>query len=372
MTRRKSFRLSLPAELVKYPNQEAWEAARNADPKRIGGSDIANLWGVGYGTPLGLWQEIQRRRRGDPPAEIEPGLADRFALGHYLEPYVRAQAARELGQPVLSPKDFGAEYHQLLPEDDPIWGSPVVREHVAVTLDAVTLDPETGRAIPVELKTVDVAAAGGWPLDRPHPAAALQAATQAVVMRSGYAYVYAMIGYGTGPQQRRLYRVNVPDGFVDELSRRLVEFFGAVEAGEPPELRPEDNERISRMFPAATPGKVIYLPPGLGRAILQREEAKSQIAVLEKQVDAAEAEIKMALKDAETGILQGTDVAVTYPTVTKIEKPRLGPKVVTYRRLSVRQVRKDELQRAIPPGEEDHGRADTGVSEAPGDSGSPE
>ena len=111
------------------------------------------------------------------------------------------------------------------------------------------------------------------------------------------------------------------------------------------------------MFPAATPGKVIFLPAHLGRAVLEREDAKAQIATMEKQVDLAEAQIKMALQDAETGIIQGTDVAVTYPTIAKVEKPRLEPKTVTYRRLSVRQVKKDELQRAITPGEESDGGA---------------
>ena len=352
MTRRKSFRLSLPADMTTYPDEAAWLEARETDRQRLGGSDIANLWGVGYGSPLSLWQEVRRRRAGEPAPAPDAGLADRFAIGHYLEPYVRSLAERELDQPVLAPADWGGEYHRFTAQDDPVWGHPAIRDHIAVTLDGLTLEPGTGRAVPVELKTVDPAAAGGWPLDRPHPAAALQAATQAVILRSDYAYVYAMIGYGTGQQQRRLYRVNVPDGFVDELSRRLLAFFEAVEVGEPPELTPEDNRRLTEMFPAATPGKVIFLPAHLGRAVLEREDAKAQIATLEKRVDLAEAQIKMALQDAETGIIQGTDVAVTYPTITKVEKPRLEPKTVTYRRLSVRQVKKDELQRAITPGEE--------------------
>jgi len=164
-----------------------------------------------------------------------------------------------------------------------------------------------------------------------------------------------MVGYGTGERSRRLYRVNVPPGFVDELARRLGEFFGYVEAGAPPEAGPQDHETIKAMFPAAAPGKTIWLPQGLARTIIEREDKKSQMSVLDKEVSALDAQIKLAMRDAETGVVQGTDLAVSYPTITKTEPARPEPRVSTYRRLSIRQATTEDLQRAIEPGEEEHG-----------------
>lgn len=352
---RKRTPLVFPAEVLKYRSRDEWEKTRNSDPERIGASDVANLWGVGYGSPLSLWREILRRRDGLPEEPISEGLAARFEIGHYLEPYVRELAAREIeGYQVLSPEQAGLGHHRILPDDDPLSLHPAITRHVAVTLDAVAYHKGSG-IVPVELKTVDPGAVSGWPEDRPHPAAALQAATQAVVLRSGFAYVYAMVGYGTGERSRRLYRVEVPRGFADELGRRLLEFFRSVEVREPPEPTPKDTETISKMFPAAIPGKTIYLPAELAKAAIQREEWKRQVSVLEDKIGDADAKLKLAMQDAETGIITGTDVAVAYPTITRVEKPRLEPKVTTYRRLSIRQATKQDYQRALGPGEEEHG-----------------
>lgn len=354
MPRRKAVPLDLPVALEKYKNRAAWEAARNSDSDRIGASDVPNLWGLGYSSPLSLWRELLRRRHGEAPDPIEPDLARRFALGAYLEPYVCDLARQEIGTgQVYSAADLGLAYHRALPDDDPML-PPEITRRVAVTLDGVVVE-EGGEIVPLELKTVDVGASAGWPLDRPHPAAALQAATQAIVLKASHAYVFAMVGYGTGERSRRLYRVNVPPGFVDELARRLGEFFGYVEAGAPPEAGPQDHETIKAMFPAAAPGKTIWLPQGLARTIIEREDKKSQMSVLDKEVSALDAQIKLAMRDAETGVVQGTDLAVSYPTITKTEPARPEPRVSTYRRLSIRQATTEDLQRAIEPGEEEHG-----------------
>ena len=122
-----------------------------------------------------------------------------------------------------------------------------------------------------------------------------------------------MIGYGDTPEERRLYRVEVPPAYGSTLKAALEDLYGRVERQEPPAVSTAyDADLIASMYPREAPGKVVTLPAEVEDWIVAHEALTKARTELSKQIDTSKARFEQALGDAACGIVPGGKRAIRW------------------------------------------------------------
>ena len=286
---------------------EEWLRGRQ---QYVGASDVAGILGLGdarYHSPVRVW--------ASKVGEVDVSTSVSAQMGHHLEPLILDEAGRRLGGPVLHCGDEDLTLkHPRIP--------------LAVHLDGLWQDDETGQQIPIEAKfstgdegrsySYDIAL--GWDMleawlrdkSRPYPAGTIQSAyyvqvqAQLSCTEAPYAYIAAAIGARGGcqllmglpvdPQGFRLLKVWRDEELIKQIEAAVPAFWAKhVEANEPPpEMTAPDLDALKRAFFTSRDGEPADLPD-LAKHCRQLTELRSQIKDLQSLAKAEEAQIRARL-----------------------------------------------------------------------------
>lgn len=275
-------RSSMDCIIDRYLNEADWLAARQS---RIGASDTAGIFGVGYADQSGatVWDSKLR-----PPEEPTPAKRKLFKIGKMMEPTLRAIFTEETGLPCESLGDFTICTHPDLP-----W--------LGASLDGVTEHPEHGPAV-VELKNVSNFAREEWDSDEPPLKYGVQVQHQLAVTGCARGYLLGLIG-GNEPIVKVIDR---NERFITAMLARLEEFWGYVQRRE---LPPVDESRatsqlLAKLWPRDNATSIL-LPAEATEWDRELTEAKAAIKAAEAVKTAAENKLKAALGENAYGDLPG-------------------------------------------------------------------
>lgn len=180
-----------------------------------GGSDVANICGVGYISPLEVWL----KKTGKRPSVVEN---DQMRLGSYMEPFLLDMLERRLNKRILP-------VNQVWQHENRPW--------MIVSPDAVTQDAEL-----VEFKTHKIYASQYWDENTASDSAMCQAHWGLAVSDCKAIYCAALIGGDTDKfYHPRFERDNQVMG---QLIERVEAFRELVKADIPPQAGAGDADLI--------------------------------------------------------------------------------------------------------------------------------
>jgi len=250
---------------------EEWKAARM---KGIGGSDAAAAIGVSrWKSPLQLYLE--------KAGEIEqPEAGEAAYWGNVLEAIVADEFTKRTGKKVQ-------RVNRILIHPE--------HEHMIANIDRRVV----GENAILECKTTGAWNAKEWEGDDIPAEYVIQVMHYLAVTGAEKAYFAVLIG-----GNRFAWKEIARD---EELIAMMVEreraFWDCVETETPPQISESKAELhgdiMNRLYPDATAGTSIELPPQLADIIEQLTDVKARIKELEISQDYLENQIKDAMKDAE-------------------------------------------------------------------------
>jgi len=295
--------------------REEWLAERR---KRVQASDIPNLLGVGYLSPLEVWAEKLGKIE---PTEETIGMK----VGTALEPVIAKELERAVGYPV-SPED---KYRMIS------------SGQYGATLDAVvTADPFR---YPAEFKTV-MHHHDRWTEEQPDIAAYLQLQWQLMLTEAPYGYIAALLlPSSNGPLHYRI------DADLDlHVKLRLVadQFLERLASNTPPPVTDSEGawQTIQALYPRSVP-KTVELPEEAASIMDCYQAAKELEKHWSEQADQSKAKLGELMGDAEVGIVRGAQRAWSWKSQSRKEHV---VKASTFR--VAREVKWDErYERLLPP-----------------------
>lgn len=273
-----------------FPDEAAWLAARRAG---IGGSDAAAVLGLSpFDTPLAVYA----RKLGlmDDTAETP---AMRF--GKLLEPIIADEYVRETNRTLRDPGRYTIARSETHP-------------FLFATLDREILTAD-GKDVPalLEIKSTNAFRADDW-LEEPPAHVQIQGQHQLLVTGRAWMSFAVLIG----GNDFRWVDVARNDKFIAVLEARLAEFWRRLELRDPPPAGAEDKDVLAALYPQEAEGTRIALPGEAMTWDADRAVAAAEAKRWTRIKDEAEAKIKAALGDAESGTLpDGT--GYTWATVTR-------------------------------------------------------
>jgi len=282
----------MTARALVLPDRAAWLAARR---EGIGGSDAAAALGLSpYRTPLELYAE----KRGLLEANVE---SEAMRWGRILEPAVADRYVEETQRTLGPAAPFTILVH---PE----------RPYLRATLDREILAAD-GKVVPavLEVKTTNAFRADDW-LEEPPPHVLIQGQHQLLV--TGRAWVsFAVL---IGGQTFRWADCDRNDAFIAALQERLAAFWRRVELHDPPPPVAEDRDVLALLYPKEDPERIVDLPAIASTWDSDRDVALAELKKWQRVRDTAEAQIKAAMGEAESGYLPDGG-RYTWRTVTREE-----------------------------------------------------
>lgn len=265
------------------PGSPAWLKAHEG---KIGGSDIACLFGVGRKTPLRLWAELTGKVEREDISKlpyVRRGIA--------LEPVVKALYTEVTGRPVLATPGLIA--HPTLP-----W--------LAGTPDGmVEINGDLGV---FEAKTLGFFKKKDWAEEQIPLAYQIQCHLYLVLTGTEQASIAAMPIDDSEDEEPILYRdFLISPIFADRMMDAVVEFREKHWMTDiPPEGNWEkDRETIKRMFPRESTGRTVEMTDRIVELWAQKEQLASAKTNVEKELKAVTGEIEAFLGDAEYAIGPG-------------------------------------------------------------------
>lgn len=277
-----------------YPNvvadtaemtREQWLEARR---RGVGGSDAAAVLGVSPWTSrYSLWRD----KTDDVPRVVKQTAAMTF--GNQMEPVIAGMFNEQTGMQVMS--------------DTNLYSHP---EHnfMLANLDGLisTTNNDTPDAV-LEVKTSRMV----W--DRVPDYYVSQVQHYMAVTNLGVAYVAALFG----GEEFTWFEVPRNDQYIDRLVNEEAAFWEAVTKAVEPDIDgSEATYNAIRKSYDALQGKSVELPANVNELIEWRASAKELVGQYEKEVREAESKIMEALKDADTGTINGKTV-VTWREQTR-------------------------------------------------------
>ena len=261
----------------------------------IGSSDAAAVCGLDpYRSPY----EVFLEKRGEAPPKPETRA---MWLGKQLEPIVANLFTQETGWPVR--RRQAILQHRKLP-----W--------MLCNLDRRTRD-DTGRWVPLELKTTAQWHEADWPAGDCPDAYRVQVAHQLAVDGADHGYLAVLIG----GREFRWLRIDRDPELEASLIALESEFWAHVERGEPPPLSgsPAEEALLTRLYPTVARPDPIALPPEVAPYVALYWAAKSERDAAEARMEAAATQLKAALRDAAEAWWDGPDGTwrVTWKPVTR-------------------------------------------------------
>lgn len=287
-----------PPLLEKFATREEWLAARRTG---VGGSDIAAILGKSpWRSPIQIWaskvglDEVTKDKDDKEPI--------RLRLGNELEPVVAKVLAEESG---------------LVVERTPF---TIARDPDRPTLicspDGFAKSKD-GDPVLVELKTADSSKAEEWEEGVPEDYV-MQVNHNLGVTGLGMAFVGCLIG---GTRDFRWAVVERDEGMIETLRDRALAFweFVRTEQSPPPTGHEGDTKALNARFPRPEPGKVIALPAEMLELTWDLQRLSAQQKELEEEIERKRNEVRVAMADAEEGILPGDSGKWTWKTQSRKE-----------------------------------------------------
>jgi len=250
-----------------------------------GGSDVANISGLGWDSPLAVW--LRKTGKTSPVKQN-----DQMAYGKHLEPFVRGLLAERVGKLI-------SEVNQIWqhPEHDWMIGSP---------------DCLVGENELAELKTHKIYADDYWDEDRASDSALCQLQWYLGVSDMDGGYCAALIGGDCD----KFYSPHFEKDqvLIDQMIERVEAFRELVKADTPPDAGPGDAKLIREFLcPEVEKEKEIDLTERHTDTIRrykdltdERKEAKKGVSVLESEINSIKNQLLCDCQGAGT-ILIGDD-----------------------------------------------------------------
>jgi putative phage-type endonuclease len=247
----------------------------------LGGSDAAPALGLSpWKSPLQLY--LEKIGEGDP---VEENDAMRFGI--LLEPVVRDEYARRTGRNVI----FGQRAYRS-------------SEHpfMLANLDGMAIG-EDRRVL--EVKTARDDREWGEPgTDNVPQAYLLQVTHYMIVTGAQLADIAVLIG----GSDFRIYTVPLKPELAELVIEGERQFWDAVERRDPP--APSTLAEINLRWRASN-ARTVDLPPNVAKAVERLAELRDQTQAIEEEAERCEAIVKMEMRDADTGLIDGVP-AVTW------------------------------------------------------------
>jgi len=293
------------------PGSPAWLAAHEG---KIGGSDIACLFGVGRKTPLRLWAEWTKKVERDDISKLP-----HIRRGVALEPVVKALYTEVTDRPVLATPGLIA--HPTLP-----WlaGTPDGMVYVGGDLGVW------------EAKTMGFFKKRDWADEQVPLAYQIQVHLYMILTGTEKASIAAMPIDDSEDEEPVLWRDLVINPiFADRMMDTVIEFHDKHLVTEiPPEGNWEkDRETIKRMFPREVPGQVVEMTDEAIQRWAHKEELASMKTAISKELDAETAWLEAFIGNA--GLAIGPNYDLKY-----VEESVKGYTVEPKTKRQIRKVKK--------------------------------
>lgn len=289
----------LPAHgvLNKYPDREAWLAARQPACKgghgQIGGSGAAALYDIGYRSTVELW--AYHTGLDDAP-HFDNGNMRR---GRKLEPILLGELAEETGWQVEH-----WPQHWTVSDPDPTLRLTTTPDGLAVVTGdhRWSMPFDRGELIAVEIKTANEWAHKRWPrgaggelLIPGHYEVQTQSTLRCLGIRRGVLFVL----FGSDFDAVECIPYERHDGFQAAFAERLRWFWDLVESGERPPIDGSEStlQVLKRLYPVAD-GTICELPGDADLWAQQFEELGQQISKAEKERDVVKNRLIAAIGDS--------------------------------------------------------------------------
>lgn len=299
---------TIPAD----PNDPAWHEARRTF---IGASDAPAVLGISpWATPLDVW--ASKLNIGQ---QFEGNLST--DMGHALEQMIADEWCKQSGKTLIAPRATVRHY------DHP---------NIAASVDREVSDP--GDYELVECKYVGPTTAHQWRNGVPVYVQA-QCQVQMAVTGAKRVHVAALI-VDYGPQFFTAV-IERDDNVIDEIIGRLNQFWADhIEAGARPDtdgMNPDQvRRRLEQMYQPPADANPVRLPHELATLVAELKRTKALKRDLEKQIAAAENELRLFMVDnaaTDAFIDDNQKPAVTWRTV---ERSGYQVEPTSYQKLTVR------------------------------------
>lgn len=267
-------------DVIQCADRAEWLTWRR---KGIGGSDAPVVAGV---SPWKGLMELFADKTG--MTELSDIENEFLEWGLRLQPVIAQAYAEKTGRKIIDLGQFTIVRSRTLP-----WQ--------IASLDYLDVD-EHGEEGLLEIKNTSAYKLDEWEEEAPL-AYQVQWQHQAGVTGKRRGAIATLIG---GNHFRYVDMVR-DDGFITNLTAAEARFWNLVETEQPPDVDGTDStaQVIARLFPREEQGKVIALPHDAIQWDVDRSSVMAQIKELEARKKEIDARLKLAIGDAEKGILPG-------------------------------------------------------------------
>jgi putative phage-type endonuclease len=267
--------------VIRFADREAWLAARQSG---IGGSEVAIILGASkWGTPYSLWA----RKTGIDPGDDNDN--DVLEFGRLVEPLIADKYAQKTQRSLI---DLGLAIrrhptapHLFVSHDRLI--APVHEHDGPGVLSIKSLNPYID-----EDEWGDAEAPVKYEIQ-----------LQAELAASGFSWgSFAFLQWG---KPLRWFDRDRNDAFITMMEAECAEFWRRVVEGDPPPIDGEEHtsEAIKRIYGETVESKVVTLPPESVEWSTALESVDEQLKALEKEKQALRNKLKVAIGDAEIGVM---------------------------------------------------------------------
>lgn len=287
-----------PITMIRCENEAEWLEERQ---NSIGASQVADILGLGYTTPLQLYLRFK--------GELDwPDDTERFAIGREMEPVIASLWSKKSGRTVDPERNwpYTIYRHEQFP-------------YLHSTPDGFVLpyDPhDDGHLMPeavLELKSWSAFQRSTIEAEGPTWGHQLQNHTQMITTdRESGVIVYmfgfeTVIGFNLGVDE------HIHHTIVEEARR----FWERLEQDDPPPPQADDLATIKRLWPEHAPNKIITLDETADTLVDNWCMAKETVKDHESRKNKLEAEIRQLMGDAEAAQLPSGRLLTARQQITK-------------------------------------------------------
>ena len=265
---------------------------------KLGGSDVGAALGLNpWKSPLQLYREI----RGEADGFVDSMAA---RVGNHMESQIASEVEIKKGWPVGALVEYAdtlvhPQYPWMICHPDYYYNDVRINNNKHL----------------VEIKNVGHRVSHHWGAEGDEhgvpPYVVAQCAVQAMLhfkyhSKEGIQPVDVAAYFGGN--DLRIYELNFSEQNLDDVLKKLIEFWAYVESGELPPLQAKDNETMAKLFPQSNQN-----PLEVEKYILKDCEdlryAKDKLASVKENIDFIEAKIKLELGEHDSLTLKGKVLA---------------------------------------------------------------
>lgn len=282
----------MTTELTKQEqDREAWLQAKS---KFVGASEVSALFGENpYMTTLRLW--------GLKTGRIKPDPENRYMrLGSRMEPIIAEEYCLATGREIYPQVLESGGFISQLFGDTAMYSS--VEAPLSCTPDRLVT--QGGPVGTCQLKTTNPYMAHEWRDDDGSTAIPLRVQMQVQAEMAVLGLTWGSAAVLIGGCDFRYGDVEPNPRFVVAMYRKVEEFWFYVRTDQrPPDVTEKDRETLYELYPKATPGRAVQLPPEAVEVTSKLDWCQSSIKANESIVGQCKAQLQAWIGDAEQGIL---------------------------------------------------------------------